>query len=164
MTWRAQVGDRVVALELKRGSGGEIAATVDGRPYRMTVSEPQPRVFSLLEEGGRMTEALVSVRQGRCRVRIGSSFFDIAPAELERVGGLGAKAAGQGEIRSVMPGRVLRVLVEAGQAVTARQGLVVLEAMKMENELAAPRDGTVREVRVVAGRTVEAGEILVVME
>jgi pyruvate carboxylase subunit B len=63
-----------------------------------------------------------------------------------------------------MPGRVVRVEVNEGDAVAARQGLLVLEAMKMENELAAPRDGTVSRVLVKPGATVEAGDPLVILE
>jgi len=59
-----------------------------------------------------------------------------------------------------MPGKVVRVLVGAGETVAARQGLVVVEAMKMENELRAPRAGTVRDVRAVEGASVEAGALL----
>jgi biotin carboxyl carrier protein len=62
-----------------------------------------------------------------------------------------------------MPGRIVRVLVQPGEAVEARQGLVVVEAMKMENELRAPRSGTVAEVRVREGASVEANAVLVVL-
>jgi biotin carboxyl carrier protein len=63
-----------------------------------------------------------------------------------------------------MPGRIARVLVRAGDTVAARQGLVVVEAMKMENELRSPRAGTVSDVRVVAGALVEANAVLIVIE
>ncbi|NQW03732.1 MAG: hypothetical protein HQ485_06860 [Acidobacteria bacterium] len=63
-----------------------------------------------------------------------------------------------------MPGRILRVLVQPGDEVTHRQGLVVIEAMKMENELVAPKAGTVKDVAVTEGTSVEAGRLLVVIE
>jgi biotin carboxyl carrier protein len=63
-----------------------------------------------------------------------------------------------------MPGRVVRVLVKPGDEVAARQGLVVVEAMKMENELAAARPGRVTDVAVTEGVSVEAGRLLVVIE
>ena len=63
-----------------------------------------------------------------------------------------------------MPGRVVRVLVAPGDDVEARQAVVVVEAMKMENELRAPRAGKVREVNVAAGTSVEAGRVLAVIE
>jgi biotin carboxyl carrier protein len=73
-------------------------------------------------------------------------------------------AAGARAVVAPMPGRVVRVLVSPGDAVQARQGVVVVEAMKMENELRAPKAGIVREVSVVAGTSVEAGRVLVVVE
>ena len=63
-----------------------------------------------------------------------------------------------------MPGRVVRVLVAPGDAVEARQAVVVVEAMKMENELRSPRAGRVKEVAVLAGSSVEAGRVLVVID
>jgi biotin carboxyl carrier protein len=63
-----------------------------------------------------------------------------------------------------MPGRVLRVLVKVGDRVTPRQGLVVVEAMKMENELRAPAAGIVSEVRAVEGALVEANAVLVILD
>ena len=74
----------------------------------------------------------------------------------------GAEAAPR-PIVAPMPGRIVRVLVQPGEAVHARQGLVVIEAMKMENELRAPRSGTVAEIRVTEGASVEANAILVVL-
>ncbi len=62
-----------------------------------------------------------------------------------------------------MPGKIVRVLVRPGDAVVAKQGLVVVEAMKMENELRAARAGRVREVAVTEGQSVEAGALLVVV-
>jgi acetyl/propionyl-CoA carboxylase alpha subunit len=75
-----------------------------------------------------------------------------------------ATAAGDQRIVAPMPGKVLRVLVKPGDEVAARQPLVVVEAMKMENELAAPRGGRVKDVAAVVGQLVEAGRLLVVVE
>ena len=67
------------------------------------------------------------------------------------------------EVRAIIPGRVVSVAVAAGDAVAAGQRLLAVEAMKMENELRAPRDGTVERVAVAAGQTVELGDLLVVL-
>ena len=71
-----------------------------------------------------------------------------------------AARTGEREVRAAMPGKVVAVLVEAGATVERGQGLLVVEAMKMENEIAAPRAGTVQEIRVKPGQAVEAGELL----
>ena len=63
-----------------------------------------------------------------------------------------------------MPGRVLRVLVAPGDEVDFRQPLIVVEAMKMENELSSPKAGRVKQVPVAVGESVEAGRLLVVVE
>jgi biotin carboxyl carrier protein len=64
----------------------------------------------------------------------------------------------------MMPGRIVNLLVNEGDAVTHHQGLVVVEAMKMENELKSPKAGTVVEIRVSPGQTVEKGEVLIIIE
>ena len=74
-----------------------------------------------------------------------------------------ALATGRQNIAAPMPGKVIRVLVRQGDAVEVGQGLVVVEAMKMQNEMKAVRMGTVVEVRVKDGDTVSAGDTLVVL-
>lgn len=78
-------------------------------------------------------------------------------------GGIGSTQGVQ-RIIAPMPGKVLRVLVAPGDEIKARQPLVVVEAMKMENELSSPRDGRVTDVAVAPGVSVEAGRLLVVVE
>lgn len=74
------------------------------------------------------------------------------------------RADGPAVLKASMPGRVVRVLVEKGQEVAAHQGIVVIEAMKMQNELKSPRDGRVVDLRAVPGAAVASGEALAVIE
>ena len=74
-----------------------------------------------------------------------------------------ARPAGPADVKSPMPGKVVRALVAVGAAVTAGQPVMVVEAMKMENELKAPRDGTVQEIRVTDGQAIDAGQTLIVL-
>ena len=74
-----------------------------------------------------------------------------------------AQVAGELSVAAPMPGRVVRLMVEPGEAVEAGQGLAVVEAMKMENSVAAPAGGVVSEVRVAEGDTVQAGAVMVVV-
>ncbi|MGH7931782.1 MAG: biotin/lipoyl-containing protein [Candidatus Binataceae bacterium] len=74
------------------------------------------------------------------------------------------QAAGRAELKAMMPGRVVNVLIKAGDEVAFQQGIVVVEAMKMENELKSPKAGKVVEVKVAPGQTVEKGDLLVVIE
>ncbi len=82
---------------------------------------------------------------------------------LSRADG-GASAPGRAEIRSVMPGKVRAILVKQGDEVKAGQGLVVIEAMKMENEIPSPKDGRVADIGVKPGDAVEAGALLCAVE
>ena len=162
MRLSARLGDRTRVVELTPREGGIVEATVDGRRYTVSVAEPQERVYSLLLDGA-SHEAMVQVRSGACRVRIGASEFDVIPEEPGRAE-LARGGVGGAVVAAVMPGRVLRVLVKEGDVVEPRQGLVVLEAMKMENEIGAPRAGKVKAVRVAPGSTVERGDPLVLLD
>jgi biotin carboxyl carrier protein len=75
-----------------------------------------------------------------------------------------AGANGPVEIRAQMPGKIIQLLAEAGSAVTSGQGLMVVEAMKMQNEVKAPKDGTLTRIHVTQGATVSAGDLLLVVE
>jgi len=167
MRWSARVGDRLHQVELAPKQGEILAASVDGRAYTLSLTEPQPSVYSILA-GGVSHEAIVQVRDGRCRVRIGGRRFEVVPedpqrGETRRSGDPEGKG-GRATVRAVMPGRIVRVMVAAGQRVAAGAGLLVVEAMKMENEISAPREGVVKQVGVEPGGTVETGDVLVVIE
>jgi biotin carboxyl carrier protein len=90
------------------------------------------------------------------------SLFD--PKRLRGARGAGAETSGRAQVAASMPGKVVRVLVEVGAQVEAGDGLVIVEAMKMQNELKSPKGGQVVEVRAEAGATVNAGDVLVVVE
>ncbi|MDP9484133.1 MAG: biotin/lipoyl-binding protein [Chloroflexota bacterium] len=83
--------------------------------------------------------------------------------ERARRGRSDAGATGPLEIRAIIPGRIVAVSVAPGEAVEPGQQLLVLEAMKMQNELRAPRSGTVEQVRAAVGQNVEVGDLLVVI-
>jgi biotin carboxyl carrier protein len=98
-------------------------------------------------------------------------YIDGVPVEvtinrMRRTGATVAHAAGEGpqRVTAPMPGKIVKLLVKPGDKVEPRQGVVVVEAMKMENELRARAAGTVSEVRVTEGASVEAGAILVILE
>ena len=76
----------------------------------------------------------------------------------------GAQAAGPVAVSAPMPGKVVRILTAEGEEVSQGQGLVVVEAMKMQNELGSPKSGRIRAVRVAEGQAVNAGEPLVLVE
>jgi biotin carboxyl carrier protein len=133
----------------------------DGAEREALVSAPEAGVYSILIDG-RSYEAFVEETPTGIAVSIDSYRFEIDvrdPREWSR------KAAGQGgegvqTIVSPMPGKVVRVLVAAGEKVESGQGIVVVEAMKMQNEMKANRAGTVQALPAKEGATVMAGEVL----
>jgi acetyl/propionyl-CoA carboxylase alpha subunit len=98
------------------------------------------------------------------RVVEGAAGVEVFDPRDRRGGGAGAQQQGRFEMISPMPGKVIRVLASVGDVVEVGDGVVVVEAMKMQNEMKSPQAGTVREVRVKADATVRAGEILLVIE
>ncbi len=102
-------------------------------------------------------ELVVATRGTAARVTLQDAARRVRHAERGHAGG-------KAELKAMMPGRVVNVLVNVGNTVTAHQGVVVVEAMKMENELKSPKEGTVTTIKVKPGQTVEKGELLIVIE
>jgi biotin carboxyl carrier protein len=115
-----------------------------------------------VELGGRVYEAAVS--DARLRTRSAGASGELRePIRVSGSPGAAKSSSVSHAIRAPMPGRVVRVLVGVGDRVAARQGVVVVEAMKMENELRTPSEGTVTQVSVAAGSTVDTGTVLLVI-
>jgi acetyl/propionyl-CoA carboxylase alpha subunit len=163
LIYDAQVDGRVVRVEVS-GKDGRYTVTLDGRPFEVDYRETGRGFASLLVEG-RSHELGISSQPGGYRVLLDGHdlLVELAPAARGSVAAPRAPAGPQ-RVTSPMPGKIVRVLVEAGQEVAAEQGLLVIEAMKMENELRAPRGGRVRETHVREGQAVESGALLVVIE
>ena len=168
-----------------RGKGGDIPIALvllDGRQIRLEwkqvdgtcrfraeseeettaeIMEVEPGVYSVLS-GGRSYEARIDGG----RISIGGRSFRAEVVDPRRWSRDRNHSKGEGRqnIVATMPGRVVRVLVATGDQVEAGQGIVVVEAMKMQNEMKALRAGRVAALAAVAGATVNAGEILAAIE
>jgi biotin carboxyl carrier protein len=160
--WIVTVDGREVAVD---------AVDVDGR-WSMLVRPDVVSGSSRTGIGPAACSYEVSVEPpdaGECLVVVNGHAVPLAIADPREAFARRSHAAGEADARSVnvvapMPGRVVKVLVKSGDIVAARQPLVIVEAMKMENELRAPRAGTVADVRVSEGQSVEAHSVLVVLE
>jgi biotin carboxyl carrier protein len=121
----------------------------------------EPNVYSVLMDG-RSYDARVEEVPGGLVVVIDGFRFEIDVRDPRRFSRKSGGRGGEGvqTILAPMPGKVVRVLVSAGDAVEAGQGLLVVEAMKMQNEMKASRAGTVLSVNTKEGATVTAGEVL----
>lgn len=153
-------GDEAQDLTLER-EGDVCRYTFNGAQHTATIREVEPGVYSVLT-GGRS----YLVRVNGAQVEACGSTLIVDVQDPRRAGRKSRSGFGEGRqnISAPMPGKVIRVLVSAGEAVEAGQGLAVVEAMKMQNEMKAPKAGTVIEVRVREGSTVAAGEILLALE
>ena len=162
VVYEARVGGRTFRVEV-RGKDGHYAVRVDERALDVDCQESADGFMSLLIDG-RSHEAALERRPGGYTVglRGGTAIVDLAPPTS--AGAPRRSAAVAARLTAPMPGRVIRVLVEPGQVVGPAEGLVVMEAMKMENELRSPRAGRVKEVHAREGQAVEIGALLVVVE
>jgi biotin carboxyl carrier protein len=171
MTIDVEVNGRSRTVSVERSVEGRYRVTVDGRPHDVDAARVGSLGLSLLLEAARGVSRDVQVapggRTGELLIRIDGRTV-LATVNGRRTGrgasDAGGHAHGEQMVVAPMPGRVVRVLVSPGEAVAARQGVVVVEAMKMENELRAAKAGRVKEVAVEAGASVEAGRVLVVIE
>ncbi len=167
MIVRHQVNGEVVSVEF-RVSGADVTYRVirEGAdaPAFQTVShvEAEPGVHSLLC-GSRSFDVRLEHAHYGTIAQHRSSRVLLEPVERNGRRGSGG-VAGPAQVKAAMPGRVIRVLVSEGEAVREGQGLVVLEAMKMQNEIKSPRGGTVRQLSVAEGAVVAAGALLCLVE
>src|SRR5262245_13899978 len=146
-------------------SGEKLRILVDGREHLVDARGFDGFFYSLLI-GERSYEVTVEENEDGYRVQLGTEAIQILRLDplrpARQKGGPGRRSATR--IRSIMPGKVSRILVKPGDTVSEGQPLLVIEAMKMENEVSAPFAGKVASVPVEAGSTVEVGTELLILE
>lgn len=145
--------------------------TVDGRTVRTRLDFLEGTPVALVGIDDAVHRVLVSPGEGKGEwiltvrgYRIPVEAIDERTRVIRAMSAGNTKPAGPAHLRAPMPGLIVRVAVKDGDAVKAGQGLVVMEAMKMENELRAPAAGVVRKVLVAPGSAVEKGAMLLEME
>ncbi len=144
-TYRVKLGGRTFDVDLRHTHGSSFLALVGTRAFDFTISAEGEDLLMISRHG---VNRVTLVDKSRRRIQ----------AAGERV------ITGRVELKAMMPGRVVNVLVKVGDDVAADQGVVVVEAMKMENELKTPKAGKVLEIKVSVGQAVEKGELLAVIE
>ncbi|HVR43178.1 MAG TPA: biotin/lipoyl-containing protein [Thermoanaerobaculia bacterium] len=165
MNFVARVGDREIPLTVER-RGSAYAIRMDGRERIADLVQAGPSLRTLRFPDGRQFLLLAHRDGSEYRITLAGRKVEVMiedPLAVRRAG-MDHEPEGEATIRASMPGRVIRVLCSAGEQVRKGQGIVILEAMKMENEISAPRDGRVAEVHVAGGATVERGTPLVTLE
>ena len=155
------INGRDCAIEI-RAPAPACRFRLDGEPDREALVEtPEPGVYSILVDG-RSYDAFVTESPGGLAVSIDGYRFEVALRDPRQWSRTAAGQGGEGlqTITSPMPGKVVRVLAAAGDQVQPGQGIVVVEAMKMQNEMKADRAGKVLSLPAREGATVAAGELL----
>ena len=170
MTFEIDVDGSVRSVTVEPGSPGRFVVVVDGEAHEVQAERAGEFSLSLIvgdaSNASRELQVAPGAMRGELLVSLGGRTVPVVVNGRTRRGGATDDGghAGQQAVVAPMPGRVVRVLVAPGDTVAARQGVVVVEAMKMENELRSPKAGTVKEVAVTPGTSVEAGRVLVVIE
>jgi len=144
-------------------NGSRLSAEIDGRTYELETSEPEPNVY-LFKHDNQIYQ-IYAAPHGV--VNVGNHQLEINVLDPKRLRGsisANAQTDGASEIKTAMPGKVVRVLTETGAEVKKGDGIIVVEAMKMQNEMKSPKDGIIKEIRFSEGATVNAGDVLIVIE
>jgi biotin carboxyl carrier protein len=170
VTFEIEIAARTRTISVEALGPGRYRVVVDGRPRQLDAVRAGACGLSILLDApaGSSREVLVAPAGTPGELLVGIDGRTITAAVNGNRSRRGADGApqpdGEQHVLAPMPGRVVRVLVAEGDEVIARQAVVVVEAMKMENELRAPKAGRVKQVAVAPGTPVEAGRVLVVIE
>ena len=164
MKYEVEIEGRTVAVEVEPRDS-IIQARVDGRVYDLSATSPDEGVFTFLN-GDRVFEARVfELSKDSLRVEIkGRTFAATIVDRKHRRPAAEHGIEGRQNLVSPMPGKVVRVLLAVGDQVKAGQGVIVVEAMKMQNEIKSPKAGHVIDLRVKEGAAVTANQVLAVVE
>src|SRR4051794_21383513 len=166
MKYEVEIDGSRRTVEIKSFTGGRLTATVDGRELDCEVTQPQSGSYLFISEHKHVYEIQIEQKNdGSGNVEIAGARLTtrvIDPKHRSRTADHGA--SGRQQILSPMPGKVVRLMVAAGDEVKLGQGVVVIEAMKMQNELKSPKDGIVSQVAVQEGQTVTASQALITID
>ncbi len=163
MKYITTIGERQYTIEINRDD--QIA--IDDVVYPIDLRAIDEATFSLLIDNASL-EALVEATNGEIQVLLRGRLYtarveDERASRLNRSGGGLHAGSGEVTINSPMPGLIVSIAVSEGQTVKKGQTIVVLESMKMENELKAPRDGTIASIKISPRQSVDQGQPLVVL-
>ena len=161
------IDGKLCHLELSRSATDDgWLGTLDGNPIEIDARLVQPGILSLIVQG-QAYRCILDEGPVETAIQTGGQRFLVSiedPRSLTARRRKGGASGGQQVIKAPMPGRIIRLLVQPGDEVDAHQGVIVIEAMKMQNELKATRAGKVAEIKTEAGATVTAGEVLLLIE
>ena len=164
MTYDIAIDGKQYRLELNRADG-RWTCRVDGREVEVDAVLARPDVLSL-RIGNLAYEVKCERVAGETHLWVGSARFAAEVRDPRSLRGRVRAADDQGPKKLIapMPGKIVRVLVSQGAAVEAGTGVLVVEAMKMQNEIKSPKKGTIQKILVSEGAAVNAGDVLAIVE
>jgi biotin carboxyl carrier protein len=167
MAFLAKLADQTYRVEIEDIGKSVYKVSIDGHEFLVDGKKTGRTNYSLIVDN-RSFEIEVDNSEDEYRVLVDGRNYRVNMVDERRVrvGGAqgGLQLQGRQKVSVPMPGKVIAVLVSEGDAVEKGQGLVIVEAMKMENEVRSPINGEIKEIRVEPGATVEGGAVLVVVE
>jgi biotin carboxyl carrier protein len=146
-------------------ANGDVHWTIDGRALKADATEVAPGIYSILI-GGSSFEVRVEPNAAALRITVAGREYAARirdPRQWRRNRGAAIEAEGSQRVIAPMPGKVVRVLAKVGDAIEAGKGILVVEAMKMQNEVRSPKSGKIERLLVSEGQAVSAGEVLAVV-
>jgi biotin carboxyl carrier protein len=158
-------GEKACVIEVERDTAGWRVA-LDGRHVAVDAVEIASNIFSILLDGQSFEISVMPAPDGKLKLHTGTQDFTAEVIDPRAWSGRRhshVEAEGRQQIVAPMPGKVVRLLVKAGDHVEAGQGLLVVEAMKMQNEIRSPKSGIVERVFAKEGQPVNAGEVLAIV-
>jgi len=164
MKLRIELAGRARTLELVR-DGHRLSGSLDGQAVEADAVEVGPGIYSILVAGASF-EAQVEAAANSLTVAIAGHRIPIRvvdPRQWQGRRGSSVEAEGRQQITAPMPGKVVRILVQQGEKVDTGQGLLVVEAMKMQNEIRSPKTGVVEKLLVTEGQAVNSGDVVAVV-
>ena len=165
LIYEVTIAGQTHKVELSRNGGGW-RCSLNGRAVPLDVISTQEGVLSLLIDG-KSYEIKQENTASETRIVVGHQRFEAVvrdPRSLRSRRRSDSGTEGVKKVTASMPGKVIRILAPAGTAVEAGQGVLVIEAMKMQNEMKSPKKGVVKKVSVSEGAAVEAGQVLAEIE
>ena len=167
MAFIAKLGEQTYTVEIEEVDKSVYRVSVDGNEFLVDGKKTGRTNYSLIVDN-RSFEIEVDNSEDQYRVLVDGRNYHVHLVDERRmrVGGAqsGLQLQGRQKVAVPMPGKVIAVLVSEGDTVEKAQGLVIVEAMKMENEVRSPVPGQVKEIRVKPGDAVEAGAVLAIVE
>jgi biotin carboxyl carrier protein len=164
MKYVAEIDGEQLNLVLEDKDGG-FRVTLEDTSYEISAASPEPGVY-LIFDGVDVYEASVStVSGGSMRVKVRGRMLDARVIDQKHRGQPAERSVeGKQALFAPMPGKVVKLLLGVGDPVATGQGVLVVEAMKMQNEIKSPKSGRVIEVRVSENDTVEANQVVAIVE